>query len=180
MPEPRSISLLQPLILCLLALPALPSAADASGPFTPHEMVLSAGAFGVDADDDTVAELGVELVTRGVGYRLFGADRRLELSYGVMATQEGSLYGYSGFRFPFELNERWTLTPQLATGLYEEGDGVDLGGLVEFRSGIELAARVGEGHRLGLMLYHLSNAGLYDSNPGIESVVVTWSWRLGD
>lgn len=177
MPERHLTSFVFPFLLSLLVLPA---ALAADGPFTPQELLVSAGAFGVDSDDETVAELGVELVTEGVGYRLFGADRRLELAYGVMATAEGSLYAYSGFRFPFQLADRWTLIPQLATGLYEEGDGKDLGGLVEFRSGIELAARVGEGHRLGLMLYHLSNAGLYDSNPGTESVVATWSWSLGD
>lgn len=174
----RSIALSLSLLVLLPLLLAPP--ADASGPFAPRELQLSTGAFGVDSDDEALAELGVELATEGVGYRLFGADRRLELTYGLMVTQKGGVYGYAGFRFPFELGGRWSLTPQLATGLYEADDGKDLGGVVEFRSGIELAARVGERHRLGLLLYHLSNAGLYDSNPGIESVVFTWGWRLGD
>ncbi|HEV8582752.1 MAG TPA: acyloxyacyl hydrolase [Thermoanaerobaculia bacterium] len=120
-----------------------------------------------------------------VGWELRFAPRRFrwlpralpELSptAGAMATAQGSLYVYGGFRWDLPLGEAWSLTPQWATGLYYWDGGRDLGGALEFRSGIELSRRFGAQSRLGLTLYHLSNAGLYSRNPGTESLVLTYS-----
>jgi lipid A 3-O-deacylase len=96
---------------------------------------------------------------------------------GGRATQEGTLYVYGGFRSDLPLGEKWVLTPQLAAGLYYANGGRNLGGAVEFRSGIELTRRIGERSRIGLLLYHLSNARLHRFNPGTESLVVTFSTR---
>ena len=63
-------------------------------------------------------------------------------------------------------------------GLYVEGDGFDLGGPVEFRSGIELGYEAANGWRYALSYDHRSNAGLYDDNPGIETVQVRVSVPL--
>ena len=46
---------------------------------------------------------------------------------------------------------------------------------MQFRSGIEAGWRFGKGLRVGLELYHLSNAGLEDLNPGEESLVLTFA-----
>lgn len=97
---------------------------------------------------------------------------------GVIAIAEGDLYAYGGFRFEIPLGRRWALYPNTAAGLYYRSDGFDLGGPLEFRSGIELAYRLPDGSRLGLCLYHLSNAGLFDRNPGSESLVLTYSAGL--
>jgi hypothetical protein len=94
-----------------------------------------------------------------------------------MATAQGSLYVYGGFRFDLPLGERWLVSPQWAAGLYYYAGGRDLGGALEFRSGIELSRRLGERSRLGLTLYHLSNAGLYSRNPGTESLLLTYRTR---
>jgi hypothetical protein len=67
--------------------------------------------------------------------------------------------------------------PFTGAGLYEEGDGKDLGGPVEFRSGLEVAVRAGARWWVGLSYYHLSNAVLYDRNPGEESLVLVVSRR---
>lgn len=55
-------------------------------------------------------------------------------------------------------------------GYYMEGDGFDLGGPVQFRSGIELGYEAMNGWRYAVSYDHRSNAGLYDDNPGIETV----------
>ncbi len=96
---------------------------------------------------------------------------------GGLATSDGSLYAYAGFRFDLPLGEKWTMTPQWATGLYWANDGRNLGGALEFRTGIELTRRLGGRSRVGLLIYHLSNAGLYEFNPGTESLVLTYSTR---
>jgi lipid A 3-O-deacylase len=101
----------------------------------------------------------------------------LRPTVGGLATEEGTLYVYGGFRGDLPLGEKWALTPQFAAGLYYANDGRNLGGALEFRSGIELTRRIGERSRIGVLLYHLSNSRLYRYNPGTESLVLTYSTR---
>ena len=56
------------------------------------------------------------------------------------------------------------------TGVYSAGDGLDLGGPIVFRSGIEAGWESDRGWRVGLGFDHRSNAGIYDDNPGVETV----------
>lgn len=97
---------------------------------------------------------------------------------GAMASSRGILYPYLGFRFELPLGERWVMSPGWATGLYYRGHGKNLGGVLEFRSHLELAYRLPGGARIGLCLYHLSNGGIFDFNPGSESLLLTYSARL--
>ncbi|MBU2960177.1 acyloxyacyl hydrolase [Citreicella sp. C3M06] len=55
-------------------------------------------------------------------------------------------------------------------GLYAASDSFDLGGPIEFRSGIELGYEADNGWRYALSYDHRSNAQIYDNNPGIETV----------
>ena len=55
-------------------------------------------------------------------------------------------------------------------GLYFDNGGFDLGGPIEFRSGVEIGLENRRGWRFGLSYDHRSNAGIYDDNPGIETV----------
>ena len=75
--------------------------------------------------------------------------------------------------------ERTDGNPGFAVSLYEEGStGKDLGGPVEFRSSLEFARRFAGGSSLGLAVYHLSNAGIYDDNPGSNSVILSWAFPV--
>lgn len=56
------------------------------------------------------------------------------------------------------------------TGLYEPNGGFDLGGLIEFRSGIEFGYENKAGWRYSLSYDHRSNLEIYSQNPGIETV----------
>ena len=137
-----------------------------------HEgWAFSLGAFDV-IDTDKAAEAGIEY--RFEPFRLWRLD--LKPVIGLSATSEGSYWGYGGFRWDLPLSsERWITTLGFAVSAYEDGDGKNLGGVVEFRSSIDVAYRLDNGSRLGLSFYHLSNARIYDLNPGSESLVVTWS-----
>jgi lipid A 3-O-deacylase len=59
-------------------------------------------------------------------------------------------------------------------GFYLDNGGYDLGGLIEFRSGIELGYESSDGWRYGASYDHRSNGSIYDNNPGIETV----QWRV--
>ena len=56
------------------------------------------------------------------------------------------------------------------TGIYNAGDGLELGGPIVFRSGAEVGWQNNRGWRFGLSFDHRSNAGIYDHNPGVETL----------
>ena len=97
---------------------------------------------------------------------------------GAMATSEQSVYGYAGVLIDLYWGRRIVTTFSFAPGLYHEGDGKDLGHVVEFRSQAEIAYRFDNRSRLGLSFGHMSNAGLDERNPGQESLMVNWSMPL--
>ncbi|MBP0483402.1 acyloxyacyl hydrolase [Sagittula salina] len=61
-------------------------------------------------------------------------------------------------------------------GLYFDNGGFDLGGPLEFRSGVELGWEARNGWRMALSYDHRSNAGIYDDNPGMETVALRVSF----
>ncbi len=55
-------------------------------------------------------------------------------------------------------------------GLYFGNGGFDLGGPIAFRSGLELGFETAQGWRMALSYDHRSNVGIYEENPGIETL----------
>lgn len=149
-----------------LLLAATPAAAD-----EPSDGWAFYGGIYDTVNDDNPLELGVEYRFRT--FELFTLD--IEPAVGVAGTEDENAWVYLSFRWDWPLGERWTVTPQTGISLYEQGDGKDLGGVVEFRSGLEIAYRLPGGSQLGLLFYHLSNADIYDENPGSNSLVLIWS-----
>ena len=116
-------------------------------------------------DQGRIAEAGVQ----------WRAPRRLWVLRpfaGGMVNFEGSYNLHAGIAYDWRRGP-WTIRPSFAPGYYDPGGGKDLGHALEFRSGLELSRRLGPRVRVGLELYHLSNAGLADHNPGETSLVLT-------
>lgn len=146
----------------------------------PEYVSASTGAFEVRKTLDEY-EAGWELRFAPRRFQLLpGWSPELIPVAGGMATSRGALLVYGGFRLDYELGRRWVFSPGWAGTLYYrgEGEGKDLGGALEFRTQVELAYRLPNDARVGLCLYHLSNAGILGFNPGSESLVVTYSTRL--
>lgn len=97
---------------------------------------------------------------------------------GIMATSDKAFYGYAGIILDMFFGDHIVVSPSFAPGLYSDGDGKDLGHTIEFRSALEIAWRFDGGSRLGLTLYHLSNASLGDSNPGTEVLSLGYTLPL--
>ena len=174
MRRPRRLAAAALLLLCAAA-PAAQAQVE--------EWALYGGVFDLDRGQETW-EAGVE--ARLGGFAIPFGDRfalAVEPGFGLMGNGDGGGYLYTTLRFPLDgywpasWPERLRVTPFTGVGLYAEGDGKDLGGPVEFRSGLEVAWRAGERLSVGVGFYHLSNAVLYDRNPGEESLVVVLSWR---
>ncbi len=95
-----------------------------------------------------------------------------------MATTDAAIFGYGGFLTDFYFGRRIVVTPSVAVGLYEDGDGRDLGYIIEFRSGPEIGWRFDNRSRLSTMAYHISNADISDNNPGTEVFSIGYSFPL--
>jgi lipid A 3-O-deacylase len=148
----------------------------------PPMLVLGAGATGVWHHNTHVQHT---LVIGSIEYRsshdLFsGYERLREIKplVGAFVTADGSVYVHGGAYRDFALAPRWIVTPHFSAGLYGNGSKNDLGGTLEFQSGVDLFYRLDHGWRLGATLRHVSNGGIYDANPGIETLAVLVSVPL--
>ena len=91
--------------------------------------------------------------------------------YGLSVSDTSDVWAGIGHAYAIDTPlERVDVQLHAMTGLYSRGKGVDLGGPIEFRSGIELAYRLENGMRLGLGWDHRSNLEIYARNPGVEMV----------
>jgi lipid A 3-O-deacylase len=89
---------------------------------------------------------------------------------GITGTSKDAFFAYAGVRSDLDLTRRWRLTPGFAVGAYDRNGDIDLGGPIEFRSSLDVSTALGNGKRVGVTLYHVSNARLYDRNPGINAL----------
>ncbi|MDH3403568.1 MAG: acyloxyacyl hydrolase [Acidobacteriota bacterium] len=162
-----------PRISALLLLLPLAAARAQDAP----TLVLSAGVF------DTAAWTGdkgdFEAIEAGVA--LHGTPRVWGVGPwgGIAANDDGAFWISLGVRRPFALRRCWHAGPAWAVAYYDRGDGKDLGHEIEFHTGLEIFCRGDSGRSLGIEFYHLSNAGLSDVNPGVNSLVVTYGIPLG-
>ena len=111
---------------------------------------------------------GEELYLRrdtDVAYGPFG------ISYGLSVTNRGALWVGAGivqtFSFP---GSPVYLEAHFMPGIYLRGDGVDLGGPINARAGLELGLETDSGIRFGLSVDHRSHGGIFKRNPGVETV----------
>lgn len=160
------------LILLVLSRSGAPAAAD-------ELLVVSAGAFDVGGLEAETTEAGLELRLSPVWGGRLPEGWRLRPIVGAGATSDNAQWRYAGFGVEVGAGRRWLLIPSFAVALFDDGNGKDLGSALEFRSGIEAAYRLGEGYYLGLLFYHLSNAGTSDTNPGSNSLLLTFSTIVG-
>jgi hypothetical protein len=159
---------------------ALPLRADALEPADRVEssdrslprLSASYGRANIFDDEGRTAGYGIELA--------LGPYTRWALSpmFGIATTEHKASFFYAGLRRPFWLGEHWVLTPSFAAGVFERGNEMDLGNPLEFRSGAELARRLDNDVRIGLGLYHISNGGLSERNPGTELLSLSVSIPL--
>lgn len=157
-------------ILSLAAFAAMLSISPALAEDDPEFLSFQAGAFDIN-DSDTTGMLGVE-------YRSDFKKFFLTPMAGGFVTAKGGLYGYGGVFVDLFLGRRVVLRPSFSVGAYSDGNGKDLGGVLEFRSALALAWRFDDRSRLGLEISHLSNAGIYDKNPGTENLTLNYSIPL--
>ena len=87
---------------------------------------------------------------------------------GFMFTADNAAYLYTGVQAEYSVGAL-NIIPSFTPGLYSEGDGKDLGHLLEFKSEVQLSLNLPKNSQFGFSYNHLSNASLGDKNPGANS-----------
>ena len=87
---------------------------------------------------------------------------------GAMITADNATYFYTGVQAQYKIGSL-NFTPSFTPGLYNEGEGKDLGHILEFKSEIQLSLELPKDSQLGFSYNHLSNASIGDKNPGANS-----------
>ena len=87
---------------------------------------------------------------------------------GALITADNAGYVYTGIQAQYKIGNL-NITPSFTPGLYHEGDGKDLGHLVEFKSEVQISLDIFKDSELGFSYNHISNASLGDKNPGANS-----------
>ena len=85
-----------------------------------------------------------------------------------MITTDNAGYIYTGIQAQYKIG-KLNIIPSFTPGLYGEGQGKDLGHVVEFKSEVQLSLDIFSNSELGFSYNHISNASLGDKNPGANN-----------
>ncbi len=96
---------------------------------------------------------------------------------GVMFMQNSASYVYTGIQAQYKVG-KLNFNPSFTPGLYGEGNGKNLGHIVEFKSELQLTVDLFENSEFGLKYNHISNANLGDKNPGANSYMLNFLKRF--
>ena len=96
---------------------------------------------------------------------------------GFMMTGDSASYLYTGVQAQYKFGSI-KFVPSFTPGLYNEGDGKDLGHILEFKSEVQLSLDVSGNSEVGFSYNHISNASLGDKNPGANSYMFNFLQRF--
>ncbi|HUN51558.1 MAG TPA: acyloxyacyl hydrolase [Candidatus Sulfotelmatobacter sp.] len=157
----QAVALLAAIVLAIV-LQVRPAAAE-----DPDLLSFSGGYYDIYHRIDPAAEGSIEYRNsrRFWIFKTFG---------GLMANSDYTGYAYAGVLIDLYFGQHIVLTPSFAPGLWLKGHGKDLGYPLEFRSQIELAWRFADHSRIAISYSHMSNGGLGDRNPGVETAALSY------
>ncbi len=93
---------------------------------------------------------------------------------GGFVTENSAVYIYTGIEWNIDMGGKMLFTPSFAPGLYHEGNGKDLGHILEFKTEVQVSYAVSEDTSFGVSYNHVSNASLGDKNPGANSYMLNF------
>jgi lipid A 3-O-deacylase len=157
--------------LVLMSLAMAPVRADEE----PAHLKVSGGAIGLIPSDSEQSGYFSFEYRAGPSWEFW----HIRPSFGVGATMQTSVYGYTALNLDVFFGPRVVLTPSVGVGLYHDGNGQDLGSVVEFRNGAELAWRFDNRSRAGIGMHYISNFGIGDDDPGTTTLTVFYAHPLG-
>jgi hypothetical protein len=134
--------------------------------------------FGVgqdNVDDDRYSE-AIALQLEYHTDPIFEYDWGIISVFGILEVDDDSdMYAGPGVATLWDISASWFVEASLAAGYYDRGsDSLDLGGNIQFRTLIGLGYRLSKKSGLSLALDHLSNAGIEDTNPGRNAIILRY------
>ena len=131
-----------------------------------HQINIFAGNFDFSDDKQKAILVGFQHQNENLNRDTFLGN--ISPITGGFVTENSAAYIYTGFEWNVDMGG-FLFTPSFAPGLYHEGDGKDLGHVLEFKSEVQLSYAASDNMSLGVSYNHVSNASLGDKNPGANS-----------
>ena len=141
----------------------------------PHEYNFFTGMFDFSDDGKKSTLVGIQHQNENL-YRESFLGTISPIS-GFMITADNATYAYTGVQAQYKIGAL-NIIPSFTPGLYGEGDGKDLGHMIEFKSELQLSIDLLKNTELGFSYNHLSNASLGDKNPGANSYMFNFLKRF--
>ena len=140
----------------------------------PDVVTFGTGVFDAVDGEDTAGLFRIE-------YRPALLGMRTGPLLGLTGTTDGGILGYGGVRHDLLFRGRLLVSLNLSLAAYPvEGNGKNLGGAGQFRSGFDLHYRLDDGSRLGVSFHHISHAEVFgDINPGTEVLALSYTFPIG-
>ncbi len=134
--------------------------------FNEHEINFYSGMFDFSDDGQRAILFGAEHQNENLVRDSFLG--RISPVTGLMITENNAAYGYTGIQAFYNIG-KINFTPSFTPGVYSQGDGKDLGHMIEFKSELQFSLDLSSESELGFSYNHISNASLGDKNPGANS-----------
>jgi len=142
------------------------SSEENNNAFNEHEINFYTGMFDFSDDGQRAGLFGMQHQNENLTRNSFLGT--LSPVTGFMITENNAGYVYTGVQAQYSIGNL-NITPSFSPGLYEEGDGKDLGHVLEFKSELQLSLDLFSNSELGFSYNHISNASLGEKNPGANS-----------
>ena len=133
-------------------------------------------------DEYTVADvnmnkssIGSEIMYSGYVDKQYGP---IQPGYSASITDDGAIWVGIGAMRKTNIYKNFNFNFSLFPGLYIENGGPDLGGIIIFRSGVEMEYKINESSSISIGVDHRSNADIYDYNPGMNTFRLSFSFYL--
>ena len=138
------------------------------------EILVYTGTFDVidKEGDDQTSLFGIEHKNPNLFRNTF-LGKFSPVSGGFM-TGDCSVYLYTGVEGQYGIG-RLKILPSFTPGVYEKGNGKDLGSTLEFKSEIKLGFDIFENSKIGYSYSHISNNDWGETNPGTDNQQNTFS-----
>ncbi|MBD1172666.1 acyloxyacyl hydrolase [Pelagibacterales bacterium SAG-MED05] len=138
------------------------------------EILVYTGTFDVidKEGDDQTSLFGIEHKNPNLFRNTF-LGKFSPVSGGFM-TGDSSVYLYTGVEGQYGIG-RLKILPSFTPGVYEKGNGKDLGSTLEFKSEIKLGFDIFENSKIGYSYSHISNNDWGETNPGTDNQQITFS-----
>ena len=139
--------------------------------FNDHELNFYTGMFDFSDEGQKAALFGFEHQNENLVRESFLGQ--ISPITGFMLTENSATYAYTGIQAQYNLG-KLKILPSFTPGLYGQGNGKDLGHMIEFKSELQFTLDFFSNSELGFSYNHISNANLGDNNPGANSYMINF------